>query len=198
MDLGNLNVRATGSHHSSSAVQDELDMLQEENESMLEKLRLAEDKFEEAEARASKKEAALEQRVAALKVTTQSHVKSEEVTSLRFEVETTRDEVTSAIEQLHGVESKVKSLRSMTQRMILTMEEMEEVILKRCWRARYWNLCVQHDIHPDISGQIFLRDMDDLSGEGNIESMLLVEKGMRELASLKVEDAVIFAMAQHR
>ncbi len=31
-----------------------------------------------------------------------------------------------------------------------------------------------------------LRDMNELSGVGNIESMLLVEKGLRELASLKV------------
>lgn len=28
--------------------------------------------------------------------------------------------------------------------------------------------------------------MSDITGEGNIESMLLVEKGLRELASLKV------------
>ncbi|KAF6165607.1 hypothetical protein GIB67_021877 [Kingdonia uniflora] len=209
-------------HHSSSALQDELYMLQEENESMLEKLRLAEDR----------KEAALKQREAALKVAAQAHVKSEEVTFLRFEAETARDEATSAMKQLHEAESEVKSLRSMTQRMILTKEEMEEVVLKRCWLARYWNLCVQHDIHdihPEIAGQKyefwsslaplplevvlsagqkakeenivdkadlderdrFPRDMNDLSGEGNIESMLFVEKGMRELASLKVEDANI-------
>lgn len=30
------------------------------------------------------------------------------------------------------------------------------------------------------------RDMGDLTGEGNIESMLSVEMGLRELASLKV------------
>ncbi|KAF6155669.1 hypothetical protein GIB67_007106 [Kingdonia uniflora] len=37
--------------------------------------------------------------------------------------------------------------------MILTKEEMEEVVLKRCWLARYWNLCVQHDILLEIAGQ---------------------------------------------
>ncbi|KAF6151033.1 hypothetical protein GIB67_010611 [Kingdonia uniflora] len=141
---------------------------------MFEKLRLAQDRFEEAEARArqleklvaslgegvsleahllSRKEAALKQRTAALKVATQVHVKSEEVTSLRFKAETARDEATFAMEQLHEAEYEVKSLRSITQRMILTKEEMEEVILKRCWLARYWNLCVQHDIHPEIFGQ---------------------------------------------
>ncbi|KAF6135573.1 hypothetical protein GIB67_015426 [Kingdonia uniflora] len=102
---------------------------------MLKKLRLAEDMFEEAEARArqlekqvaslgegvsleghllSRKETVLHQREAALKVTAQAHVKSEEVTSLRFEAETARDEATSAMEQFHEAESEVKSLRSMT------------------------------------------------------------------------------------
>lgn len=32
----------------------------------------------------------------------------------------------------------------------------------------------------------FARDLNDLTGEGNIESMLSVEMGLRELASLKV------------
>lgn len=40
--------------------------------------------------------------------------------------------------------------------------------------------------------------MNKLSGDVNIENMLLVEKGMRELASLKVEDAVALAMALSR
>lgn len=31
-----------------------------------------------------------------------------------------------------------------------------------------------------------VRDISDLTGEGNIESMLSVEMGLRELASLKV------------
>lgn len=31
-----------------------------------------------------------------------------------------------------------------------------------------------------------VRDLNDLTGEGNIESMLSVEMGLRELASLKV------------
>lgn len=32
----------------------------------------------------------------------------------------------------------------------------------------------------------FLQDLNQLSGDGNVESMLLVEKGLRELSSLKV------------
>ena len=37
---------------------------------------------------------------------------------------------------------------------------------------------------PDRSKLV--RDLNDLTGEGNIESMLSVEMGLRELASLKV------------
>nr|CAB3475313.1 unnamed protein product [Digitaria exilis] len=40
--------------------------------------------------------------------------------------------------------------------------------------------------------------MSDIMGEGNIESMLSVEMGLRELSSLKVEDAVVVALGQHR
>ncbi|ESW19105.1 hypothetical protein PHAVU_006G096900 [Phaseolus vulgaris] len=120
----------------------------------------------------------------------------------------------------------------MTQRMILTAEEMEEVVLKRCWLARYWGLCFQHGIHADIAEvkykywslfapnpvEVVLaagekareeadldvedtehqRDMKELSGEGNIENMLFVEQGLRQLTSLKVEEALAVALAQHR
>lgn len=38
-----------------------------------------------------------------------------------------------------------------------------------------------------------VRDLSDLTGEGNIESMLSVEMGLRELASLKVFFFLIFS-----
>lgn len=220
-----------------SALQDELDMLQEENESLLEKLRLAEERCEEADARArqlekqvatlgegvtldarllSRKEAALQQREAALRVAAQTHGnRDEDIVSLQTEAETARDEATSALELLQEAESELKSLRIMTQRMILTEEEMEEVVMKRCWLARYWGLCVQHGIQSEIAGAKCeywlsfaplplevvlsagqsakeenlpesddaeertkaLRDLREMSGEGNVESMLLVDKG---------------------
>lgn len=74
------------------------------------------------------------------------------------------------MEQLHGAESEVKALRSMTQRMVLTQKEMvmplgtclepisiilglivksafqEEVVLKRCWLARNWGLAARYGI----------------------------------------------------
>ncbi|XP_062084588.1 coiled-coil domain-containing protein SCD2-like [Humulus lupulus] len=252
LDLGSMNLRELSSQRSSSALQDELDMLQEENDSLLEKLRLAEERCEEAEARArqlekqvanlgegvslearllSRKEAALQQREAAVRVAEQTGKNdlNSEVAALRMEAETARDEATSALENLHESENELKSLRITTQRMILNKEEMEEVVLKRCWLARYWGLCVQHGIHTEIASaryeywsslaplpvEVVLsaghkakehneerksepRDLSEFSGDGNIENLLIVEKGLRELASLKVGDAVALAMAQHR
>ncbi|XXG82284.1 hypothetical protein AAC387_Pa10g0265 [Persea americana] len=254
-DFGVVNGRETGNQRSASALQDEIDMLQEENESILEKLRLAEERCEEAETRArqfekqvasfgegvplearllSRKESALQQKEAALKVEAETNIRNEEVTALRMEAECAREEASSVLDQLQEVESEIKSLRTMSQRMILSEEEMEEVVLKRCWLARYWKLCVRHGLYAEISGgkleywsslaplplEVVLsagqrakeesstgdgeerirvpRDLNDLAGEGNIENMLLVDKGLRELASLKVEEAVVLAMAEHR
>ncbi|XP_060667818.1 coiled-coil domain-containing protein SCD2 [Ziziphus jujuba] len=240
LDLGSMKVRETAPNPSASALQDELDMLQEENESLLEKLRLAEERFEESEARIrqleqqvanlgegttldarllSRQEAALQQREAALRIAFQNHGNR-------------NNDATT--EHLHETEFELKSLQIMTQRMILTQEEMEEVVLKRCWLARYWGLCVEHGIQAELAKEkheywssfaplpveVVLaagqkareqndnndlddresspRDVSEFSGDGNIENMLLVEKGLRELASLKVEDAVVLAMARQR
>ncbi|KAJ4973369.1 hypothetical protein NE237_006543 [Protea cynaroides] len=258
-DMGHGNLKDAGNRRDASALQDELDMLQEENENILEKLHCTEERCEEAEARArelekqvaalgegvsleakllSRKEAALSQREAALKAAKQSKDgRDEEIAALRFEVESAKDEAAAAVEQLQEADSETKALRSMTQRMILTQEEMEEVVLKRCWLARYWGLAVRHGICADIAvskhehwsslaplpfevvtsaGQKakekswshgdgdpekrskLVRDLSDLTGEANIESTLSVEMGLRELASLKVEDAVVLALAQCR
>ncbi|CAI9115541.1 OLC1v1016464C3 [Oldenlandia corymbosa var. corymbosa] len=258
LDFGTFKYKeATQQPTSSSALQDELDMLQEENENLLEKVRLTEERCEEAEARArqlerqvanlgdgvslearllSRKEAALQQREAALKVVSQTYGGKGEIEALRTEAETARDEANSALEQLHEVEREFKSLRTMTQRVMLTQEEMEEVVLKRCWLARYWSLCVQYGIHPEMAparneywssfaplptevvlsaGQRAkdenfvvdndleerekgIRNLNELVSEGSVESMLFVEKGLRELSSLKVEEAIAVAMAQKR
>ncbi|XVF06572.1 hypothetical protein REPUB_Repub06bG0060800 [Reevesia pubescens] len=265
-DFGSMSIlKERGSQQSASALQDELDMLQDENESLLEKLQLAEERCEEAEARSHQlekqianlgegvtlearllsrqasrvyiKEAALQEREAALRVVAQTHGGTpEQIAALRTEAETARDEATSALEKLHEAESENRLLQTVTQRMMLTEEEMEEVVLKRCWLARYWSLCVEHGIQAEIAGakheywssfaplpveivlaagqrakegdssfnndleerQKVLQDFRELSGERNVESMLLVEKGLRELALLKVEDAVAYAMAKHR
>ncbi|OMO93742.1 hypothetical protein COLO4_16706 [Corchorus olitorius] len=255
-DVVQIKPKDPGDQREASALRDELDMLQEENENLLDKLRSAEESREEAEARArelekqvaslgegvsleakllSRKEAALRQREAALKAAKPTKDgRDEEIAALRSELENLKDGAATAVEQLREAESEAKALRSMTQRMILTQEEMEEVVLKRCWLARYWGLAVQHGICADIAvskheywsalaplpfevvvsaGQKakeeawgsgdpdrskLARDLNDLTGEGNIESMLSVEMGLRELASLKVEDAVVHALGRHR
>ncbi|XP_023537927.1 coiled-coil domain-containing protein SCD2 isoform X1 [Cucurbita pepo subsp. pepo] len=256
LDMGSINFRDNNNQPSSSALQDELDMVQEENESLVEKLRLAEERCEEAEARArqlenqvsmlgegvtlearllSRKEAALQQREAALRVASQSQGGrgTQHIAALKTEAETARDEATSALEHLHEAEAELQSLRIMTHRMKLTKEEMEEVVLKRCWLARYWSLCVRYGIHAEVAGarseywssftsspvddvleagkkakeeteannlegRENQRDLNEHSSEANVESMLVVERGLRELATLKVEDAVALAMARER
>ncbi|XP_020540773.1 coiled-coil domain-containing protein SCD2 isoform X2 [Jatropha curcas] len=257
-DVGHLKTKDAVDQREASALRDELDMLQEENEVIVDKLRRAEERREEAEARArelekqvatlgegvsleakllSRKEAALRQREAALKAAKQTKDgRDEEIAALRSELESLKEGATAAVEQFREAESEAKALRTMTQRMILTQEEMEEVVLKRCWLARYWGLAVQHGICADVASskhehwsalaplpfEVVIsagqkakeesldtggddpdrgklsRDLSDLTGEGNIESMLSVEMGLRELASLKVEDAVVLALAQHR
>ncbi|GLT86761.1 hypothetical protein SLE2022_048800 [Rubroshorea leprosula] len=258
-DNVNFNSKDTGGQHDASALRDELDILQEENENILEKLRLEEERCKEAEARVrelekqvvalgegvsleakllSRKEAALRQREAALKDAKQSKDGVDmEIASLRSEVQNARDEAAVAGQQLHGAESEAKALRSMTQRMVLTQKEMEEVVLKRCWLARYWGLAAKYGICADIAVSKYeywsslaplpfevvvsagqkakeecrekvdddnekqselVSEFNDLTGEGNIESMLSVEMGLKELASLKVVDAIVHALAQQR
>ncbi|CAD5327341.1 unnamed protein product [Arabidopsis thaliana] len=283
MDLGSSgNLRELGSQRSTSALQDEVDMLQEENESLLEKLRLVEDKCEEADARAKqlekqKRGSSTTERgqcliiylQAALRIASQNHGgKREDVSALHTEAEIAREEAASSLDQLHEVELELNSLKTVTKRLILTQEEMEEVVLKRCWLSRYWGLCVRHGIQADIAGgkheywssfaplpleivlsagqrardgvsqcnifhlaaeislELFgivltslvltlwsphqaanntygereksLQNLQETSGEGNLENMIWVEKGLRELASLKVQEAVAFVMAQNR
>ncbi|XP_073060978.1 uncharacterized protein [Primulina eburnea] len=257
LDFGTFKYKEP-SDHQSSALKDELDTLQEENDNLLEKLRITEKRCEESEARTmqleqqiaslgggvslearllSRKEADLQKREAALKVLAQTYGGSdEEIAALRMEAETARNEATSVLEQLNGAESEVKSLRIVAQRMILTQEEMEEVVLKRCWLARYWSLCLRHGIYSEIAGARYkywssvtsrpfetilgagekaknenasinndleerekvLHHLDDVLKKANVESMLLVDKGLRELNALKVEEAVTLSMAQNR
>ncbi|KAJ6347072.1 hypothetical protein OIU76_003716 [Salix suchowensis] len=257
-EVVSLNSKDTGDQHEASALRDELDMLQEENGNILEKFRLEEERCKEADARVkelekqvaalgegvsleakllSRKEAALRQREAALKDAKQNNMAGKEIADIRSKIENAKDEAAVVVRQLQGAESEVKALRSMTQRMILTQKEMEEVVLKRCWLARYWGLAAKYGIYADVAvskheywsslaplpfevvvsaGQkakeecwekgnedsekrsTLAHDLSDLTGEGNIESMLSVEMGLKELVSLKVEGAIVLALAQQR
>ncbi|XP_022684547.1 coiled-coil domain-containing protein SCD2 isoform X2 [Setaria italica] len=243
--------------HDSSTITEELEMLKDENVNLLEKLGLAEEKLRQSEARTIE----LEKQVANLgdglsmevklmkrreemlvrkeqeirKALISKNGKSEELTALQQQLQSAKEEASAAVKKLKEAESETKDLRTMTRRMVLSKEEMEEVVMKRCWLARYWGLAVQYGIYPDISmskheywsslaplpfeyvtsagqrakngsetGSDGLEDADKLvhdltvtAGEGNVETMLSVDKGLQELAFLKVEDAVLFALAQH-
>ncbi|CAH8327987.1 unnamed protein product [Eruca vesicaria subsp. sativa] len=257
--LPDFNAKDTKDQHEASALQDEVDMLQEENESILEKLRLEDEKCKEAEARVrelekqvtslgegvsleakllSRKEAALRQREMALKNAKQNREgANKETTALRAQVENAKQEAAAVVAQAQVAESEVNALRTMTHRMILTPKEMEEVVLKRCWLARYWGLAARYGICSDIATSKYeywsslaplpfeivlsagqkakegswekdsednekrsqlVQDINDLTGEGNIESMLSVEMGLKELASLKVEVSITLTLAQLR
>ncbi|KAL8139105.1 hypothetical protein V2J09_005106 [Rumex salicifolius] len=254
--LGQSNYRDQEDQHDASDLYDELDMLQEENQRLLEIVLHVQKKHEEAEARVrelekqvaslgegvsleakllTRKEEALRRRELALKSEKQKRdSKDVEIVALQTELKNLKKEFGRNGNYLHEAESETRSFCTMTQRMILTKEEMEEVVLKRCWLARYWGLAVEYGVCADISVSKYafwsafaplplevvysagqkakddflggnspsklksIRDPSNLTAEGNIESMLSVEMGLRELTSLKIEDAVMLAMAQHR
>lgn len=225
--------------HEATILHDEIALLREENKKMHHKLQLAEEKLEEQDARARQLE---NQGVETEKQT--KDVKYGEIETPRLETETVRGEAIGSLQKAQEAEAKAKALQLMMQRMILTQEEKEEVVLKRCWLARYWGLAVRHGVYSEIASQRqeywsslapipvevvmsagfeakkmhlndnnaignegnniadekhrISRSLSDLNGDVNIESLLSVEKGLRELASLKIEDAITITMAQHR
>ncbi|KAE8663149.1 leucine-tRNA ligase [Hibiscus syriacus] len=260
------NMIVSGTQQSASALQNELDMLQVANESLLQKLSSnnwhnlseychldiavaapfspappitlmsLEERCEEAEARTQLLEKQVKEAAQQEEAASKGGTQTQMIAALHTEAKIARDETNSVLEKLNAAEFEIKALQTVTQRMMLTEEEMEEVVLKRCWLARYWSLCVEHGIQADIAGvkyeywssfaplpfeivlaagrrareedmssgndleerQKVLKHTNELSGERNVESMLLVEKGLRELALLKVEDAVTFALAKQR
>ncbi|KAK3140727.1 hypothetical protein QOZ80_5AG0404950 [Eleusine coracana subsp. coracana] len=241
----------------SSALHDEINTLQVENESMDDKLHLADERSEDGDAKSvhmerqassisddieteailiNRKDAALEQRKIAMRIASRrSSASYGEIAALRSESKVSSDVVTSVSRRVKSTGPEMRSLQATDNRMILSQEEMEEVVLKRCWLARYWTLCFKFGILSDIAeekqeywstlaplaleavvsiGQKArdgtlsdnadmetkskMSDVNDMTGDGNIESMLSVEKGLRELTSLKVEDAIMLALAEHR
>ncbi|KAG9131215.1 hypothetical protein Leryth_006074 [Lithospermum erythrorhizon] len=223
-DLGRMDLNGSGNGQEASALRDELDMLQEENDVILDKLRNAEEKREEAEARArqlekqvaalgegvsleakllSRKEAVLRQREAALKESTDYKM---EVTLHHFcRVYNVFLKDGGGCSEEVGISSRLGGLAvryGICADVAISKHEYWsslaplpfEVVISAGQKAREeaWS----GDNDSDRSKSV--RDLSDLTGEGNIESMLSVEMGLRELASLKVEDAVIMAMAQQR
>ncbi|XP_066362197.1 coiled-coil domain-containing protein SCD2-like isoform X3 [Miscanthus floridulus] len=254
VDLGSsLRARRT-----SSSLNDEINTLQVENESMYDKLQLAEERSDDGDAKSmhmegedsdigdavetepiliSRKDAALDQRKIAMRIASRrsSSASCNEIATLKSEAKVTSNLVTSVSRRVKSARSELRSLQATANRMILSQEELEEVVLKRCWLARYWTLCSKLGIHSDIAeekkeywssfapraleavlsigqkardgtlsdnadmeSRSKMSDVNDISSDGNIETMLSVEKGLRELASLKVEDAIMLTLAENQ
>ncbi|OEL35293.1 Coiled-coil domain-containing protein SCD2 [Dichanthelium oligosanthes] len=220
VDLGS-SMRA---RRTSSSLHDEINTLQVENESMYDKASDI-DAVETETNLISRKDAAVEQRKIAMRIASRrsSSASCDEIATLKSEAKAANNVVTSVSLRVKSSRSELRSLQATANRMILSQEEMEEVVLKRCWLARYWTLCSKLGILSDIAeekqeywssfaplaleavlsigqkardgtlsanadmeSRSKMSDVNDISGDGNIESMLSVEKGLRELASLKV------------
>ncbi|XP_039062432.1 coiled-coil domain-containing protein SCD2-like [Hibiscus syriacus] len=214
-----------------SVLQDELDMLQDKNECLLQKLHLAEERCEEAEARAR----LLEKQIADLGegATLEASLSSRQasglhmIAALQTEAEIERSETNCVLEKLSKAEFEIKALQTVTKQMMLTEEEMLLIYSLRtsrfagiqadiaCVKYDYWSSFAplpfeivlaagQRAREEDISSndleerQKVLKHTNELSEERIVECMLLVEKVLRELELLKVEDAVAFAMAKQR
>ncbi|KAL3690177.1 hypothetical protein R1sor_016486 [Riccia sorocarpa] len=254
---GRGNGRDDSERMEEAALRDEIDILEEDKEILEKKLQVAEEKLMERELRMkelekqvahlgegislearliSRKEAALRQREAALKAQKEQvkDTKDDEIAALQLAADTLKQDIQSANERVETAEQEARELRSVTQRMVLTREEQEEVRMKRCWLSRYWELAVKYQIFPELASRkqehwhalaplpmVFvtavghgeessnaapghkksssIMDLNDLtSGEGNMEGMLAVEKGLRELAFLNVEQAVMLAMSENQ
>ncbi|KAK4337756.1 hypothetical protein RND71_042243 [Anisodus tanguticus] len=176
-----------------------VDMLQEENESLLEKLRLAEERCEEAEARARQ----LEQQ-AALKVAAQTYGgKGDELAALRTEAELLcclfclvpenydpKNDIESRGDGIHA------DIAGAKQEYWSSLAPLSlEVVLEAGQKAKDETSLLYND--PE-ERETVPPDLNELLGDGNVESMLLVDKGLRELTSLKVDGAVALTMAQQR
>ncbi|XVF54758.1 hypothetical protein PTKIN_Ptkin05aG0207500 [Pterospermum kingtungense] len=222
-DVGQLKAKDKGGRHETSVLRDgvtgiylflfwclthtrtslkysNLDMPQEENDNLLDKLCSVKERREEVEARARelekqvassgegvsleakllsrsafRKEAALHQREAGLKAAKQKKdSRDEEIAALHSELEVKCANDSGAIVQF----------------LIISY------LQPRPPPYYYYYYCKIGTGSGDPDRSKLVRDLNDR--EGNIESMLSVETGLRELASLKVEDAVLHALVRNR
>ncbi|KAL6594546.1 hypothetical protein ACP70R_048284 [Stipagrostis hirtigluma subsp. patula] len=162
----------------------------------------------------NRKDAALQQRKNSMRIASRRGT-SASYDDLRSAAKVARDMGTSS-RRLKGSGLDLRSLHTTANKMVLSQEEMRwihsdiagekqeywssfaplalEAVLSVGQKARDGTL----SDNADMESKSKISDVNDMAGEGNIESMLSVEKGLRELASLKVEDAVMVALAEHR
>ncbi|CAB77988.1 hypothetical protein [Arabidopsis thaliana] len=239
MDLGSSgNLRELGSQRSTSALQDEVDMLQEENESLLEKKINVKRLMQELSNLRNRKEAALQQREAALRIASQNHGgKREDVSALHTEAEVLQVLVFWCIQPdiAGGKHEYWSSFAPLPLEIVLSAGQRARDGVSQCnifhlaaeislelfgivLTSLVLTLWSPHQAANNTYGERekSLQNLQETSGEGNLENMIWVEKGLRELASLKssviqetdlkydslrclkVQEAVAFVMAQNR
>ncbi|WVY95364.1 hypothetical protein V8G54_034452 [Vigna mungo] len=162
----------------------------------------------------ARKEAALQQREAALKNASKNLE--------GFQASDAEDEATVALEKL-----RLMTQRMILNAEEMEEVALKRCWLARYWglcvqhgihadiaeaKYKYWSMFAPNPVEVvlaagekakaeadlDVEDTENQRDIKELSGEGNIENMLFVEQGLRQLASLKVEEALAFVLAQHR
>ncbi|RLN00152.1 coiled-coil domain-containing protein SCD2-like [Panicum miliaceum] len=133
----------------SSSLHDEINTLQVENESVYDKLHLAEERSEDGDAKSmhmereasdiddavetetiviSRKDAALEQRKIAMRIASRrsSSASCDEIATLKSEAKAANNVVTSVSRRVKGARSELRSLQATANRMILSQEDMVE------------------------------------------------------------------------
>eukprot|EP00270_Netrium_digitus_P001389 TRINITY_DN1147_c0_g1_i2.p1 TRINITY_DN1147_c0_g1~~TRINITY_DN1147_c0_g1_i2.p1 ORF type:complete len:561 (-),score=186.46 TRINITY_DN1147_c0_g1_i2:388-2070(-) len=243
-----------------SKFSEERELLMDERDYLLEKLRLTEEEICAEQAHTlelekqlrslgdgiplesriqSRKENLIKQRDATVKVMIEEGKGSKDDDVLPLRVEAQLEAELAASVRVMALETweELEEMKSTTNRLLLTSDEKEEVVMKRCWLGRYWQLAERYGVHKDVAklqnerwhklapcplevvldiGQRAMEEADDGTGnfsssaglgnslmlsvtsEDTIESMLLVDEGLRCMAELQVEMAVQVVMAQHR
>lgn len=242
---------------------DQVDSLQEEKDTLIEKLRTLEVTLEREKTRSRELEKQVEKQIPTIgdglslesrhKLRVEQARKQRDAEALMAANNIAREDngngeakeeealrtVTDHVSVADAAELKV--LQSVARRMSLTNEEREDMILKRCWIARYWALAHRYGAHPDVAhekhehwssiarrpletvilaGELAKQEavgldrrngsgdhgprmaetihVDEAQGDGDLETLLLVEKALQELAFLRVEEIVLLCMAQRR
>ncbi|KAH9688498.1 Fas-binding factor-like protein [Citrus sinensis] len=215
VDFGNANFREADNQRSASALQDELQLAEERCEEA------------EARSRQLEKQAALKvaarshgsniEEIAALR--TEAETARDEATIALETLQHSEDEIRS-------LRNRTQRMILTQEEMVLNFSPSQHVLFYMFLLGIHAEIAkAKHDYWSSFAPLPFemvlgagqrakeenlsestaaeerekvLKDLKELSGDGNIESMLLVEKGLRELAYLKVEDAIALSMAQQR
>lgn len=146
---------------------DQVDLLQDEKTALLEKLHAMESQLQHEKTRSQELEKQFEKQGAILgngvsmearhqqRLEQAMKYRSEAVRAAKGavneEVAALREQLSVATNVAKEMESEVRVLRTVAQRISLSREEKQDLTLKRCWLARYWDLANKHGIHGEIA-----------------------------------------------